>query len=67
MTKYRKSVFHNERRSKHFHAKNQLKKLVINMTALDISPRESILQSEISTPRRPRKGEDNVRKFAKKE
>lgn len=66
MTKYRKSIFHNER-SKHSHAKNQLKTLVITITALDISPRERILQSEISTPRRPRKGEDNVRKFTKKE
>lgn len=53
MTKYRKSVFHNERRGKHFQAKNQLKKLVITKTAQDISPKEEILQSETRTPRRP--------------
>lgn len=40
MTRYRKSVFPNERMGKHFHAKNQLKKLVITMTAQDISSKE---------------------------
>lgn len=53
MTRYRKSVFPNERMGKHFHAKNQLKKLVVTMTAQDISSKEDILQSETSTLRRP--------------